>query len=105
MGPVIVIGGYGRLGSRCVGELLETTSAPIVIAGRSGQRAARVAMARGARTRGEYLNAGDLRTLHPLVPEASVVVVCSGPHCLGLLDLALQARVPIVTSCALPLDA
>lgn len=100
----MVIGGYGRLGSHCVTELLETTAESIVIAGRSGQRAARVAMARGTRTRGEYLNVGDLRTLHPVLPSVSVVVLCGGSHCLSLLNLALQVRVPVVTSFDPPLD-
>jgi hypothetical protein len=98
MSRAIVVGGYGQLGSRCVNELVETTQTEVVVAGRSAQRAERLALAHGDRVRGAYADASDARTLHPLVPGADCLVICSGPDCLPALEVALEARVPFIAA-------
>ena len=96
MSQVIVVGGYGHLGSRCVNELVETTLAEVVVAGRSAQLAERLALGYGDRVRSAYADASDARTLHPVIPGADCLVLCSGPDCLPALEIALEARVACI---------
>jgi hypothetical protein len=98
MSRVIVVGGYGHLGSRCVNELVEMTLSEVVVAGRSAQPAERLALAYGERVRGAYADADDARTLHQLVPEADCLLLCSGPDCLPALEVALEARVACIAA-------
>jgi hypothetical protein len=105
MTAVVVVGGYGRLGARCVTELVETSDTRVVVAGRNGQRAERLAFAYGARVSGAYVDASDARTLPPVVPGSSCLLICSGPHCLATLEAALEARVPTVVGADLGIDA
>ena len=98
MSRVIVVGGYGHLGSRCVNELVETTLAEVVVAGRSAQLAERLALGYGDRVRSAYADASDTRTLHPVIPGADCLVLCSGPDCLPALEIALEARVPCIAA-------
>ena len=94
---VIVLGGYGRLGEQCVSELVDTTRARIVVAGRNIQRAERVASRFGHRARPAYANAEDPRTLQTLIPGAAAVLICSGGSWLAVLDSAIQTRVPFIS--------
>jgi NAD(P)-dependent dehydrogenase (short-subunit alcohol dehydrogenase family) len=96
MGEVIVVGGYGRLGRACVSELSETTRVPIVVAGRSVQRAEEAALACGENVRGVYVDAADPRTMRTIVQNASALVCCAGDGATEVLALALEARVPFV---------
>jgi len=93
---VIVLGGYGRLGSLCVQEIAETTAARIVVGGRSVQRADRLALGYGDRAHGAYANASDGRTLGSVIAGASALVVCSGADMATALGVALEHRIPTV---------
>lgn len=104
MADVLVVGGYGRLGSACVRELLATTDAGVVVAGRNAQRAESASMAAGERASPLYLDASDARTLsHPLEGAAAIVLACGGSP-LAALELALRVRVPLVSLVPLRLE-
>jgi hypothetical protein len=96
VGEVLVLGGYGYSGSRCVRELAETTQLDLIIAGRSIQRAEQVAFACGDRAEAAYANAADRRTLLGLISDASAVVACCGGDWTAALELSLEARVPFI---------
>lgn len=98
------MGGYGRLGSLVVRELVETTTVDVVVAGRSIQRADELALSCGERVGGAYADAADGRTLRALVPGASAVVACCGDDALAVLETALEARVPFLSPGAAPLE-
>ena len=105
MTDVLVVGGYGRVGSACVRELLGTTDVDIVVAGRNAQRAESAVMTLGERAKPLYLDASDARTLsHPLEDAAAIVLACGGAP-LAALELALRVRVPVVCLAPLRLDA
>ena len=104
MQEVIVLGGYGRLGQHCVSELVETTRVRVVVAGRSIQRAERVASRFGDRARPAYANAQDPRTLQTLIPGAAAVLSCCGGPWLPALDAAVQTRVPFISLSPTPLE-
>ncbi len=93
---VIVLGGYGTVGSACVRELIETTRAGVLVAGRSVQRAEEAALAAGKPVRGIYANATDPRTMRALLPGAAAVVCCTGSGTPDALALALEHRIPFV---------
>jgi len=94
---VVVLGGYGRLGSACVSELLETTPCRIVVAGPSVQRAERAALLHGERVRGAYANAADPRTVGDVLSGADLVISCCSVPPLAALERALEARVPLLS--------
>jgi saccharopine dehydrogenase-like NADP-dependent oxidoreductase len=96
MHEIIVLGGYGRVGRHCVSELVETTRARVVVAGRSIQRAEQVASVFGERARPAYANATDPRTLQPLIPGAVAVLTCCGPSTQAVLEIAVETRVPFI---------
>ncbi len=96
MNEIIVLGGYGRLGRQCVSELVDTSPARVVVAGRSIQRAQEVASAFGDRARPAYADAADPRTLQPLIPGTAAVLACCGGSWLAALDVAIQTRVPFI---------
>ena len=96
MGEVIVLGGYGTVGSACVRELIETTRASVLVAGRSVQRAEEAALAAGKQVRGIYANATDPRTMRALLPGAAAIVCCTGSGTPDALALALEHRIPFV---------
>lgn len=104
MSGVVVLGGYGYSGLLCVREIAETTQAPVVVAGRSIQRATRVALACGERASAAYADAADRRTLFPLIPGSAAVVACCGGDWTAALEVALEARVPFVGVGALRFD-
>ncbi len=105
MADVLVVGGYGRVGSACVRELLATTDVGIVVAGRNVQRAESAVMTLGERATPLYLDASDARTLsHPLEDAAAIVLACGGAP-LAALELALRVRVPVVCLAPLRLDS
>ena len=92
-----MLGGYGRVGSACVEELISTTSCRVVIAGPSVQRAERAALAWGARACGAYANAADPRALDDALPDAAAIVACTSSPPLAALERALETRVPFVS--------
>jgi hypothetical protein len=96
MRPVVVLGGYGRLGRLCVHELAGRTQAPLCVAGRSLQRAESLALSFGDRARGVYANAHDPRTLARALEGAGALVACCGGDQLVALQTALELRVPFV---------
>ena len=61
MRPIVVLGGYGRLGRACVLELAAQTNAPLRIAGRNAQRAESLALSLGERAAPCYADAADPR--------------------------------------------
>lgn len=97
MREVVVLGGYGRLGSACVEELLAATDCRIVIAGPSVQRAERAALGHGRRARGAYANAADPRAVEDAIGGAAAVVSCASSPPLAALDFAIETRVPFVS--------
>jgi len=101
---IIVLGGYGRVGRQCVNELVETTRARVVVAGRNIQLAERFASEYGERTRAAYANAADPRTLQSLIPGAAAVVSCCGSDRLAALDIAVQTRVAFLGVTPTPLE-
>lgn len=105
MKEVVVLGGYGRLGSACVEELLATTDCRIVIAGPSVQRAERAALAYGRRAYGAYANAADPRAVEDVVSRSSAVVACASSPPLAALDRALETRTPFVSLTSISLGA
>ena len=92
-----MLGGYGRLGTACVEELLDTTDCRIVIAGPSVQRAERAALSFGPRTRGTYANAADPRALDEVVGGAAAVLTCTSSPPLAALERVLETRTPLVS--------
>jgi hypothetical protein len=94
MRDVVVLGGYGRLGSLVLRELVETTQARLTVAGRSIQHAEAVAAAFGERAGGVYADASDPRTLRKVLLDAAAVIDCSGGERLHAIDVALELRVP-----------
>ena len=104
MTEVIVLGGYGRVGSLCVRELLETTSARVVVAGRNAQRAESVALGFGERASGAYIDARDPRTFADQLESADLVVCCSGGEPIAALDAALETRTPFLCLSSFWLD-
>lgn len=105
MKPVVVVGGYGQLGSHCVRQLLRTTSLPLVIAGPSVQRAEAAASALGSRVHGMYLDATDARTLQETPGGVGTYVVCSPGIPIELLSHAIESRTPVIAMTPLPLPA
>ncbi|MBW2413211.1 MAG: saccharopine dehydrogenase NADP-binding domain-containing protein [Deltaproteobacteria bacterium] len=97
MRDVVVLGGYGRVGSACVDELISTTSCRVVIAGPSVQRAERAALTRGPRACGAYANAADPRALGDALGGAAAIVSCASSPPLAALEYALETRTPFVS--------
>ena len=102
---VIVLGGYGRAGELCVRELVQTTSAHVVIGGRNAQTAERAALAHGERAAGLYLDARDARTLHEPFAGAAAVLCCSAGAPFAALESALEVGTPFVCLTPFHLDA
>ncbi len=104
MPEVVVLGGYGHLGRRCVRELVERTGAHLVVAGRNVQRADAVAAGFGDRARSAYCDASDMRTLRRALEGADALVACCGGELTSAISAALSMRVPFVGLSALALD-
>ena len=104
MKPVVVVGGYGRLGTCCARQLLRSASAEVVIAGPSVQRAEATAAALGSRAQGAYLDATDSRTLPNTAGTVAAYLVCCPGLPLELLSHAIESRTPLIamTPTALP---
>lgn len=102
--PIVVLGGYGRVGRHCVLELAARTRAPLRIAGRNAQRAESLALSVGERASASYTDASDPRILARTVEGAAAVVACCGGDSLGLLQVALELRTPVVSLSPVPLD-
>lgn len=105
MPDLIVLGGYGRVGSLCVLDLLETTRARIVVAGRNAQLSDEAALAYGERASSAYINATDSRTLQEELEGAAAILCCSAGPPLAALERALELRVPFVSITSFFLDA
>ena len=104
MRPIVVLGGYGRLGRACVLELAAQTHAPLRIAGRNAQRAESLALSLGERAAPCYADAADPRILARALEGASAVIACCGGDLRTALQCALELRVPFVGLSPLPLD-
>ncbi len=94
MRDVVVLGGYGRLGSLVVRELAETTQGRLTVAGRSIQHAEEVAAGIGDCARAAYADASDPRTLRKVLLDAAAVIDCTGGEHPHAIDVALELRVP-----------
>jgi len=102
--PIVVLGGYGRVGRHCVLELVTRTRAPLRIAGRNAQRAESLALSVGERASATYTDAADTRILARTLEGAAAVVACCGGDMLAVLQTALELRVPVVSLSPVPLD-
>ncbi len=101
---IVVLGGYGALGGAVVGELLRSTGARVAIAGRSEQRARRVALALGERTRGIYADASDPRTLDDALAGASLAICCASGLPRAAAERAVALRLPLVDATPMRLE-
>jgi hypothetical protein len=104
MRPIVVLGGYGRIGRLCVQELVSRTRAPIRIAGRNAQRAESLALSVGERAAASYADANDARILSRTLEGAAAVVACCGGDSLVALQCAVELRVPFVGLSPVPLE-
>jgi hypothetical protein len=105
MQPIVILGGYGRVGRHCVLELVARTRAPLRIAGRNAQRAESLALSIGERASATYSDANDPRVLARTLEGAAAVVACCGGDQVAALRSALELRVPFVGLSPVPLDA
>jgi putative NAD(P)-binding protein len=103
--PIVVLGGYGRIGRLCVQELVARTRAPIKIAGRNAQRAESVALSFEERASASYTDASQPRVLARTLEGAAAVVACCGGDLGGALQATLELRVPFVGLSPIPLGA
>jgi hypothetical protein len=101
--PIVVLGGYGRIGRLCVQELVARTRAPIKIAGRNAQRAESLALSFERRASASYTDASVPRVLARTIEGAAAVVACSGGDLGAALQCALELRVPFVGLSPIPL--
>ena len=104
MAEVVVVGGYGRVGTLCVRALLQRGDMRVVVAGRNAQRAESSALSHGDRAVALYLDAEDPRTPPESLAGAAALIVCGARAPFALFDLALRARVPLVSCLPLRLD-
>jgi putative NAD(P)-binding protein len=104
MRPVVVLGGYGRLGRSCVQEILSRTRSAVVIAGRNAQRAESLALALGERASARYADATEPRALTRALEGAAAVVACCGGDLLVALQTALEVRAPLIGVSPLALE-
>jgi hypothetical protein len=102
--PIVVLGGYGRVGRHCVSELVARTRAPLRVAGRNAQRAESLALSVGERAAATYTDAQDARVLARTLEGAAAVVACCGGDLLAALSCALELRVPFVGLSPVPLE-
>lgn len=86
-------------------ELASLSRAPLVVAGRSLQRAESLALSFGERARGVYANALDARTLARVVEGAGLLVACCGGDQIVALQVALELRVPFIGVSPLRIEA
>ena len=105
MGPVVVLGGYGRIGRLCVQELVARTRAVIRVAGRNAQRAESVALSFGERASAGYADASEPRVIARVLEGAAAVVACCGGDSFRALQAALELRVPFVGVSPIPLPS
>jgi hypothetical protein len=102
VGAVVVLGGYGQLGRRCVQAIAGQGRAPVVIAGRNIQRAEALALRLEGRAAHAYADASNPRTLARAIEGASALVLCCGGELRGAIDLALEMRVPVLSPAPAP---
>jgi saccharopine dehydrogenase (NAD+, L-lysine-forming) len=98
MKTIVILGGYGNTGREVTRLLLEHSEARVVIAGRSGERAAQAAAEwnrrfPGERARGLAADAADAESLRPAFTGADLVVVASStsPYAATVGRAALEA--------------
>lgn len=96
---VVVYGGHGFYGGLLLDEILSTTKADIVIAGRQGRSLERVTVRRGARVTAKISDLTNPDSVNRAIAGASVVVCCAGPFetlPLTLVRACLQHGTPYV---------
>jgi putative NAD(P)-binding protein len=102
--PIVVLGGYGRIGRLCASELVSRTRAHIRVSGRNAQRAESLALSFGERASARYADATDPRVLARALEGACAVVVCCGGDAAAALQTAIELRVPCVSVSPQPLS-
>jgi hypothetical protein len=105
MREIFVLGGDGHLGRLCIRELVQGTSARLIVAGRSVQRAEALALGFGERACAVYCDASDPRTLRRTLEKADAVVACCGGDLSAAISTAVSMRVPFVGLTPIALDA
>ncbi len=101
---VLILGGTGKIGGAVALDLLQHTSAKLVLTGRSSTLPSRVvdAMAgmgseMGDRVQRLVLNLADISALNAAIAKADLVIHCAGPfrdRDLTVLDTCIQQGVP-----------
>lgn len=93
---VVVIGGYGAVGSALCEELARSFSGRIVIAGRSYRRADLLARRLGERTEPAQLDASEPETYKDLLTRASLVINCVEGNNFAVAEQCLSKSVHYV---------
>jgi hypothetical protein len=104
MRPIVVLGGYGRLGHFCVQQVVEHTRARIIVAGRNVQRAQALALRYPERATGVYADARDVRTLARALEGAGALLLCCSAELDTALHLAVGLRLPVISPATSPLS-
>jgi hypothetical protein len=79
MPTIAIVGGYGHTGTVVARQLLEHTSARIVLAGRDSARTSRMAREMGDRVTPRVVDVEDEASVAALCADADVVVNCVAP--------------------------
>ena len=75
-GDILITGGYGIVGRRVAADLAPDYPGRVVVAGRSGEQAVRVAAELGHATRGRRIDVGDRASVTLALDGISLVVSC-----------------------------
>lgn len=73
---ILIAGGYGTVGRRVAADLASEYSGRVVVAGRSAEKAARLAGELGHGVRGRRVDVGDLGSLEAALDDVGLVLSC-----------------------------
>lgn len=93
---ILVVGGYGAVGSAVCERLAQTVDGRVLVAGRNARAAQRLARRLGDRTEAVQLDVSKPSTYERLLREMSVVVNCVEGHNLAVARRCLARSVHYV---------
>lgn len=73
---ILIVGGYGNVGSMIASDLIETTNAKIIIAGRRIERAQSLANQRGKRATARLVDVQVTDGYDPVLDDVDLAIVC-----------------------------